>query len=97
MNREYVLEGLKFKIIKELGRGSFGEVYKCEKDSEIFACKILHPGVVNEDLKREYNILKDFSKNHPDCEYIEKVFDLLIYKDEGFLMCWFYFMIFIII
>ena len=62
-----------FTILKELGRGNFGSVYKAkyEKDNQIYAIKIIERNEQNQEqeknIKRELNILKDIN-NHNNIE-----------------------------
>ena len=53
----------KFKIIKKIGEGSFGNVYKAEniKNKELVAIKVEKIDKTNSRLKFEYDIYKEIS------------------------------------
>jgi serine/threonine protein kinase len=57
-----------YKIIKKVGSGAFGDVYKCESLKEIgaiFAMKCEEPEQEKKDrLKLEYNFYRDLNNNH---------------------------------
>ena len=70
----------KYKILKKLGSGAFGKVYKAYnlKTKNIVAMKVIHKISENEvediELKNEIDILKKFS--HPDIVKIFEFYDI---------------------
>ena len=65
-----------YQIIKEIGRGGFGEVYevKNKKTGEIRACKHLAKGKIDlERFQTEIQIMKDF--DHPNIIKLYEIYD----------------------
>ena len=73
MNENVIINSKEYKIIKELGKGGFGKVYKLQKDNEYFAYKkISIVDQSNEEIEnciKEKNILSEFNN-----EYIVKFY-----------------------
>ena len=73
MNENVIINSKEYKIIKELGKGGFGKVYKLQKDNEYFAYKKISIGdQSNEEIEnciKEKNILSEFNN-----EYIVKFY-----------------------
>ena len=57
-------QGKKYKILKELGRGTRGVVFLIEKDGKKYALKIINNP--DEDIDREHSCMETASK-HPNC------------------------------
>ena len=73
---------VEFEIIKELGKGSFGSVYKVKRkvDNEIYALKMV--GMTNLKFKEKFNSLNEIrvlaSINHPNIiSYKEAFYDII--------------------
>jgi hypothetical protein len=73
-------------------------VIKCEKNGQIFACKILdHENasykklLITGDFRREPEILTTLTYKYPNCKYVAKMYEELSYIGNGFYFILFYF------
>jgi hypothetical protein len=84
-----ILEGHGLEIIDKIGGGSYGEVYMCMENNNIFACKVSHPEASMEKFIREICLLWNFGKKNPNCSSIMKLHDLKFSVYNSFIFFFF--------
>ena len=63
----------KFEVIRQIGKGHYGEVLKVKKNKEYYALKQINKYKKNL-LDSEINCLKQINKSNKECQYIVRFY-----------------------